>query len=228
MAIKIIHGENTVQSRQKLTELETTAKSQGKKVIRLEAKSLTLPWLEEATQGINLFEDDQVIVIEELHSLPKSARQTQLLDYVTHTSATVILWEKRALTKTMLKKMNPNQEWEFKLSSSLFKWLDSLSPRAATKSPQLKLLHAALIQEDEQLCFLMLIRQVRLLIQVKEGGLVKGAPFMITKLKKQAADFSTQQLLTLHRNLLEIDQRQKTSQAWSTLSQELDLLLLGL
>ncbi len=226
MATTILHGENVVQSRQKLHELEAQAKSQGLRLKRLEAKSLTPAQLEEALGGVSLFAEDQLIVIEELHSLAKSARQKDLIQMVANTSVPLILWEKRTLTKTMLAQLGQVSPLEFKVSSSLFKWLDALSPQATQKNRQLKLLTEALAQEDEQLCFLMLIRQVRLLLQAKAGGTIKGAPFMITKLKQQSGLFSLDQLTALNGQLLTLDLHQKTSSSLQTLSQELAILIL--
>jgi DNA polymerase III delta subunit len=74
----------------------------------------------------------------------------------------------------------------------------------------------------------MLARQIRLLIQAKDGGAIAGPPFMVTKLKQQASGFSLAQLLTLHNQLVEIDYGIKTSTDAMTVRQQLDLLLLRL
>jgi len=228
MSLTVIHGENNVQSRQKLVELETAAKAMHHIIKHLSARTLTPAALEVDLRSLSLFAEDQILVLEELHSLPKSARQTQLIQMLAQTQSAVILWEKRALTKTMLGKLKNPVAWEYRVSSSLFKWLDSLSAQAQTKTAQIRLFHQALNHEDEQLCFIMLIRQVRLLLQAKEGGDIKGPPFMITKLKKQARNFSTEQLLSLHSQVLQLDLNQKTSQAWQSLRQELDILIFRL
>lgn len=228
----ILHGEQTIQSREKLLQLITTAKTAERRLERLETTGVTLAKLEEAVGATDLFGQPKTIIIEGLHSLQRSKKKDELLSLVASipesSELEIILWENRSLTKTMLKQFPTAAVFEFKISSAVFSWLDSLSPQPATKTKQLTLLHKATASEDAFMCFAMLTRQVRLLIQARDGGVLKGAPFMIVKLKKQAQAFSLDQLLSLHTKLLEIDLRQKTSTGWLNLTQELDLLLLQL
>jgi DNA polymerase III delta subunit len=234
--MQIFHGEQLVASRHQLTELIKQARQQGLDVVRVEGKSLELGKLEEVLGSTSLFGQKKLLVIEELHSLPKSKRKDQLIEMIATAAAdpvlseslSLILWEKRALTATMLKAFPKALIQEFKLSNQLFKWLESLSPQKTSKPAQLKLFHQVLLTEDAFLCLTMLIRQIRLLIQIKDGGKPAGAPFMIAKLSKQAQLFTLEQLLKIHRSLLEIDLKQKTSGSLLSLEQELDLLLLGL
>jgi len=78
------------------------------------------------------------------------------------------------------------------------------------------------------MCFVMLARQIRLLIKIKDGSIPPGPPFMIAKLKKQAQDFTLEKLLKIHDQLFMIDQAAKTSGSFFTLGQELDLLTVNL
>lgn len=231
--ITILHGDNTVQSRNKLAQFISLAKNKKQDIIRLEAKKTTLPELEQMLGSNNLFGNSQLIIVEALHSLPQSKRKNDFIDLIAQTSQSsqnmeIILWEKRALTPTMLKKFPKNKEEHFKLTNQLFKWLDSLSPNNKTKTSQLKNLHKAIEDNGEHMCFVMLIRQIRLLIQAKDGGNIKGPPFMISKLKKQAQDFSLDMLLDIYRNLLQIDLKMKTSQNQLSLAQSLDLFIVNL
>lgn len=228
----ILHGEQTVKSRDRLTELLQEAKDKGQDVVRLPAKEVTLASLEEAFASSSLFGTEKVLVFEELHSLPKSKKKDELLKAVAeaaqeHPDQPVIMWEKRALTATMLKPFKGATVEEFKLSQVIWKWLDSLSP-AANKTKLLQDLQTIYSQDGAELCFAMLARQIRLLISAKDDGQLKGAPFMISKLRKQAAAFTLEKLLQLHRTLLEIDLAQKTSQSRLTLQQQLDLLIYSL
>lgn len=224
----VIHGEQTHVSRQKLIELIQQAKTGNQEVITISAKNLTPADLETQLGSESLFGNSRLVVIEELHSLPVSARRKALIEQVKTTEVELILWEKRSLTKTQLKALNPKQVYEFKPTSNLFKWLDSLSPNPKTKSQQLKLLKAATDSDGAELCLIMLARQTRLLIQAKTHSKIAGAPFMITKLNSQAQAFTIEQLLKLHTKLLELDLAQKTnSYPWS-LTDELDLLVIRL
>lgn len=226
MTMIVIHGENTSKSRLQLTALTTQHRTEKKDIFTLQAKALTPAVLEEALGSASLFGTDRVVVIEELHSLPESAKKKQLLNVLTTTDTPVILWEKRVLTATMLKKFPQAEVLTFKTSSTLFQWLDSFG---VTKNKQklLQDLHQVIKDETAFFCFTMLCRQVRLLISARDDGKLKGAPFMISKLKKQAGYFSLTQLLDLHSQLLKIDYHQKRSLTRLTLEQELELLVLS-
>ncbi len=231
----ILHGEHTVQSRDELSKIISSAKETQTDVVRLSAKKLTLSELEQALVSTSLFGTEQLVVLEELHSLPKSKRKDELIALVAahassaaqdHAGIEMILWESRARTATMLKKFPAARAKEFQLSKSLFTWLDSLGSKNQTQ--KLQLLQQAVASEGEHLCFLMLVRQIRLLIQAADGGTIKGAPFMITKLQRQARSFSLPQLLATHRSLLKLDYQMKRSESVLSLSQQLDLLTLSL
>lgn len=232
--MRILHGENTVQSRNTLFQYISEAKTKNTQVTHLDAKTLTLSLLEQALGNTNLFAEPQLLIIEELHSLPKSKKKDELIEYIGHSASMdgieVVLWEKRDLTATMLKKFPTARADQFKLSSTLFIWLDQLSGQ---KNPlqvkkNLELFHKALQNDGDFMCFSMLTRQIRLLIQAQENNFAAMAPFMIGKLKKQSATFTLDQLLALHHKLLIIDLNEKTSNSRLSLGQELELLLIGL
>jgi DNA polymerase III delta subunit len=223
----ILHGENIVKSRDRLVDLLRVQKAAGKEIVQLMAAKLTPADLESALQKTSLFGTEQLVVIEELHSLPRSKRKDQLIEIVSSANVDVILWEKRELTKPMLKKFPKANVEFFKLTNHLFAWLDALNPKTA-KTQQLKLLKQAQTTNGEHMCFVMFIRQIRLLIQIKDGSTPAGPPFMISKLKNQARDFTLEQLMKIHDSLFLIDQAAKTSGSFLSLGQELDLLVLNL
>src|SRR5258708_11550922 len=195
----ILHGENTVQSRARLATSLQVARDQKKNVQRLEAKHLDIALLEMALGNENLFGEEKIVVIEELHSLPKSKRKDELIDFLAASNfPDILLWEKRQLTPTMLKKFPWARADEFKLTNALFKWLDAFQQKNSVS-----LLDDAIQSDCDFMCLTMLVRQIRLLIQAKTDGNIAGAPFMIAKLKKQASAFSLPQLLQLHHKLLE-------------------------
>lgn len=220
----ILHGENVIKSREKLVSLIKEARSAGKDVERLTAKKLNPADLETSLQKTSLFGTEQLVIIEELHSLPRSKKKNQLIEIAANANVEVILWEKRDLTKTMLKQFPKATVEYFRLTNSLFAWLDAFSPQTDLKK-HLKLLQQAQESNGEQMCFVMLARQVRLLIEIKDGGRPAGPPFVISKLKKQAQDFSLEQLLGIHQQLFALDMASKTSSSFLSLGQELDLLI---
>jgi len=222
----IIHGENTSQSRKKLQELIDGAKKAGLSLTRLEAKKLTPANLSENLGGSDLFGGDQMFIIEELHSLPTSTRKKELIELLSKSEENIILYEKKTLTATMLKKFASAQTFEFKVTNVMWELLDNLG--TTDKKLLLTQLHQASEQNDSFLVFTMLVRQIRMLIQVKSGGQVAGAPFMIAKLKKQASKFTINQLLALHSQLFKLEIGQKTSTMAMDLASELDLLLFAM
>ena len=220
----VIHGENTIASREKLVDCISASKENGNEIIRIETKSLTEAQLEEVLGTSDLFGTAKTIIIETLHSLPTSKRKKNLISLLQNSQLhEVILWEKRSLTKTMLKPFASAQVFEYKASKTLFAWLDLIG-KSTDATKKLRLLHEAFDNDGEYFCFLMLIRQFRLLIQIKTGAKVGGAPFMITKLQNQSSNFSEEELLKTYKKLLEIDIAQKTSKNLLSLQQELDLL----
>lgn len=226
--ITIIHGENTVQSRNKLIELIDEAKDKKVLVDRIGAKELSLATLEEKLQKSDLFGHPRMLVIEALHSLPRSNKKSEMIKLLATTEMDICLWEKRTLTKTMLKKFANSKVHEFKLANSLFKWLDSLSSSGSSKKTQLELLNKALLENDEYLCFVMLARQVRMLLQAKQGGNIKGPGFVVNKIKSQSNQFTLDQLLNIHQQLFAIDQQLKSSQNALELSQQIEQILLNI
>ncbi|MFZ5376261.1 MAG: hypothetical protein ACOZAN_01160 [Patescibacteria group bacterium] len=224
--ITILHGENTVQSRNQLVELVRQAQSKQHQIQRLDAKQLNIASLELAIGELDLFANPRLIVIEELHSLPRSKKRDQLVEMLAAYSGDLILWEKKTLTAVNLKPFRAAKVVLFKLSSSLFSWLEALEPRTSQKKRQLELTHQAIEQNGDVMCFTMLARQIRLLIQAKDSYPIKGPGFMINKLKTQASQFSIEKLLSIHGHLVELDQKFKTSSLNLSLAQSLDLLIL--
>lgn len=226
-SIIILHGDNTVASRNELATIRTQAKKNQSECITVPTKKITPAELEVLLGETDLFGTKKTLIIEELHSLPKSKRKTELITLLTQPSQhTLVLWEKRLLTKTMLKPFSGALVHEFKMSNVLFNWLD-LFGRSEQKNKALSLLQEAVKKDGEYLCFVMLIRHIRLLLLAKTGGTIKGPPFMVSKYASQAKLFSQQQLLDLHTKLVEIDEQSKTSSSSLKLQSQLDLLTLG-
>lgn len=223
----ILHGENTVASRNKLAQILSEAKTLGTEIIRLEAKKISQGELESVLGAADLFGTKKLVVLEELHSLPRSKKKNELISLTASpTDHEIVLWEKRALTKTMAKQFPQADLQEFKMSNSLFSWLDSIgSPTSDEK--KLTLLHEAIKKDSEYLCFIMLVRHIRLLLLAKTGGKIKGPPFMVSKYSKQSRAFSEEKLLELHTKLVEIDEKAKTSSLTLNLQSQLDLFTLG-
>jgi len=221
----ILHGDQQVASRQKLIQLIEEAKANNVQLNRLEAETLSPGLLESLLGRTSLFGTQEYLVIENLHSLPPSKLRKNLIEQLANQTQRqeLILWEKKPLTKTQLSKFAGAQIQEFKIKKMLFDWLDALIP-APQPSRLLKIFHQATAQEDVNFCFLMLIRQIRLLIQAKENKIpLVGSPFTISKINRQKQKFTLPKLLNLYQKLLKIDLAQKNGSAGLSLEQELDL-----
>ncbi len=227
--LTIIHGDNHVASRQQLTELTTQAQNRGMELLSLEAEQLDRASLEAQLGSSSLFGQDKIVVIEAVHSLPKSAKKDQLIKLINDASIDIILWEKKSLGKLELKKLPSNAAiFEHKSSKQLWNLLDSLRGQRMDKTATLRLLRESCASENAEFVLVMLARQLRLLIQVKDAGAPKLAPFMLSKLKRQADSFSLSQLLQLHRQLYQLDLRLKQSRNQLPLAAELDLWLINM
>lgn len=206
----VLHGDNVVASRNKLSELLSAAKTQGKEIKKIDGNKVTVAELETSLQSNDLFGSSQVVVVEQLFSRPHSKKRTELIDFLSKNKETeVILWDKKTLTVAQKKALSPDRDFQFKTSKSLFNWIDALSPQTSI-SKRLSLYQDTLKQEDPYLCFYMLLQRVRQLLILSEGGSPGGAPFMISKMRSQARHFTESQLVSLHTALYNIDVTTKT------------------
>jgi DNA polymerase-3 subunit delta len=118
----------------------------------------------------------------------------------------------------------------------IFDAVDALGQRDGTRAAHL--IHNLLNHDNDPLyLFAMIIRQIRLLIQIKELALdhmdvqaiaktIDLHPFPTGKLHAQARNFSMEQLERIHHHLLEFDVQIKTGQIDTIVA--LDLLIAGL
>ena len=227
--LKVIHGENQVASRKKLVEFIEQAKKQNKEVLSLSAEKLDRAKLESALLSESLFGNEKLLIIEGVHSLPKSKKKDEFINLISSASIETILWDKKLLNKTDLKKLPTNLEnYEFKITPKMWSFLDTLSTNPKTKTSMMKLFKESVEGDGAEFVFLMIARQIRMLIQIKENNPPKMAPFMLSKINKQAKDFSLKKLLDLHQQLYLIYQKQKQSNGLLSLESELDLFLFNM
>lgn len=227
--LKIIHGENQVASRKKLVELIEQAKKQSKEIININAEKVDRAKLESALLSESLFGHEKLLVIEGLYSLPKSKKKDEFISLISSAFIEIILWDKKLLTKTDLKKLPTELEnYEFKITPKMWSFLDNFSTNPKAKNAMIKLFKESVESDSAEFVFLMIARQIRMLIQIKENNPPKMAPFMLNKLNKQAKEFSLNKLLDLHQKLYLIDQKQKQSTGLLSLESELDLFLFNM
>ncbi len=222
----ILHGDNQSKVHAQLSQVLADCQQKEITTQRLEAKHLSLAELEEALQAQSLFGNEKTIILEGLFSLPNSKKRTALIDFVKNHQEAVVLVENKTLTASNLKNFPQAKVEHYPLTNTLFSFLDSLNPQG-NKTQQLNKLQAAITQDGAFMCLVMLARQIRLLIQAKEGHKMAGAPFMLAKLKKQSQNFSLEQLLKLHQQLYRLDSLEKTSQNLLSLENSLELFIIN-
>lgn len=217
----IIHGDDISTSREYLFQLK-----KNNPHLEFDGRELNLTTLRQAIEGGNLFEEKNLVIIENLSNLAKD-----LISYLEkENTSPLILWESDNLHPQILRKFPKAKILHFKLKRQIFSFLDSLKPGQGKFS--IRLLPAVLKTTEPEIIFHMLVRQFRLMLALLNGRggnieeLKKLLPWQKEKLKRQGNSFSQEKLLKLYRRLFEIDLAQKTGQTQLSLKQSLDLFLL--
>ena len=226
--IHFLHGENIVKSRQFLTETIEKSREKGREIESLNGSQLTIEQARAALGSSSLFGKGKLVIIENLYSSPKSKRREKLINYIKETDFEndLILWERKEIRRKMSVKFKVEI---FKLSTAVFKFLESLKP--GNQSESLKLLSEVKRKESGEMVFYLLIRQIRFLIMARdlsEKGLKELQSWQKRRFISQAKHFTLDQLKKLHQRLQEIDYQQKTSRTPFSLASELDLLVASL
>ena len=226
----ILHGENIVQSRQKLKEKATEFKQKTQGVIlRFEGNEITLSNTQEAFQSLSLLGEQQLVVIENLFSGRKTNEKQKIIDYLKQLNPkNLIIWEGKKIDGRVLAPFQ-GQVLRFDLTPTIFHFLDSLHP--GNNKIALLLLHQALEQLPAEMVFFMLVRHFRFLILASDlgkKGLSNMPPWHQSKLINQGDKFALDRLLSIYKSLLRIDSRQKTGKTVFNLSFQLDLLVASL
>ncbi len=192
-------------------DLISKAKETGKEVLQLNGEAITLTDLLQASQSASMFGSDRIVVIENLFSRKKSKEQEDLFTFTkTYAENTdLVFWEKKAIGKIAQRSLPPKTTIkEFKTPALIFKLVEQIRPD--NKQQALDTLQITLESQPAEFIFAMVVRQVRLLFGIKEGLEPKGAPWMIGKLKSQAAAFTNDQLALAYKKLYQIEKQIKT------------------
>jgi DNA polymerase III delta subunit len=228
--LTLLHGDKTVASRAELQRILVGFRATNTQIEQYSAKDLSLIQLSDMLGGQALFSPKICVVIEGLHALPKSTKKDQLIaevkKHVEDKDMTIVLWESKLLTPAQAAVFSKGTVLSFKSSSTLFQWLDALSGKPSQH--MFELLDKAEQTEGIEYCFVMYVRQIRLLLSMKVGAPVKVAPFLIGKLQAQAGSFSESALLHLHADCVRMDELQKTSGSSLSLRGLIDTSLLSI
>lgn len=224
----LIHGDDTNSSYKHLQQLKEDY--DGEKVT-LVAKELTTVTLAESLQSTSLFETKKLLVVEN----PKGNKK--LFDSLDVSEEfDLIIYETSKLTSaetaSLQKKLPKLKIEEFKLSPTVFKFVDSLKPGNAKVI--FPLWQTYIASEEPEIAFAMIVRQFRLLILAKDGfkffpdDLKNLSPWQRTNLENQTKNFTKDELLASYKKLQKIDYQTKTGQTPLDLAASLELFLVSL
>ncbi len=225
----IVHGDDRVKISGEVTRILSSFSDRHIPIQRVEVKNLTVAELESILGTSQLFAQEKCVLLDGLHSLPKSKRKDELLSYMSSMQSseiTTILVENKVLTPAQLRKFSTAQVILHKLPMLLFTFVETIGVYPKEKS--VALFHQILQTQEAEFVFAMICRQIRTLLSFAADGKYEGPPFGKQKIVSQAKAFSLDRLFAIHTRLVAIDQAVKTSRSPLELSQEIDLLLLSL
>ena len=226
--IYLIHGDHQSKSREFLNQKVQGFKKENREIIRL-SENLTLELIKQALESHSLFGKEKAVIIENLFS-KKSNKDKKIIDYLLkekNIKPTLVIWETKQIDGRRFKKTSSSwQKILFKTPRVIFKFLESLKTRSPAQV--LGLLKESLAKNEPEFIFYMLIRQARLLLLAKDNHLQKMAPWQKANLARQAEKFTPEELIKLHKKLLEIDTKIKTGKTLMPLGYHLDLLIVSL
>lgn len=224
--ITILHGDDVVSSRKYLVELKSSVVNP----LTLDGKNLELNDLIQTLKSNSLFSDEKNIFIENLFSKKKSKDLEEIIELIKKNSnQNLVIWDSGELSKPQLSTFPKAKINLFKISKTLFNFLDSISPN---NSKNVLRFHEALKTSDEEMLFYMLIRQFRLLLALSSGAnsiddVQRLSPWQKDKLVRQSKLFTVEELKIVYNKLYEADLNIKTG-VQSNLTAAIDFLLIDL
>lgn len=228
----LIHGEDQQNSRNFLNVLikELNPKNE-KNVFQTSGKSLTPELILQNIQSNSFFGHERILVIENLITGNRSKTKNDVLTLLSESKnfsndIDLVIWEGSSLTAASIKPLKNFISREFKLPTILFTFLDSFKPKNAKQNHFL--LTELLKTQPIELIFFMLAKRVRQLFEISTGNQIKTSPWQLNKLTKQANYFNQNQLKKLYMDLIIIDYNNKTGNLNTSLTNELDMLLIKL
>lgn len=219
MKIFLLHGENELKAYERLQKFIETAKSRSWEVVYVDETALSL---REVFISKSLLSGESFFILRDISKLSK--RETDWLKKVSdRLDGNLIIYYKGIAPVTFIKSLPETIKIEeFKLPKLLFEFLESVRPKNQKRA--IELFHRVTETEPAEMVFSLLSRQLRDIYWVKaEEGSLPYPSWRVGKLKTQAINYSTNQLIKLIGNLAEIDIEAKTSNA--EIIPSLDLLI---
>lgn len=221
--IIVFCGSDIVSSRIAFKDYLQSLKINDFEVIYCRGKDLTKETLSLNFEALSLFGKKRVLAIENFFSGTKS--QDDLIKHLLSLKEKdVVFWETKEFSANQQNPFPGIIFKKFTLPEVVFKFLESLQP--GKPGENLAYFFEARQATDINFLFLMLVRQIRLLILAKEPEcLGKIAPWQKKRLLAQTKMFSQEKLIDIYKKLFLIDFEQKTSSSPFNLGSSLDLLI---
>ena len=225
--MKIIHGDNQIESREYLNKFKEQARAKGVEVVTLSAKKIEISEVIQAVESGGLFGDLRLVVIEEVFSGLANSSKKVVIEYLKKESPEMlVIWEPRSVDARKLKGIKAEVK-EFRVSGKIFKFLESVVPKG--QGVFMPLWEEVSGSEPAELVFFMLLRQTRQLISIlSDPTAFRGPSWLSGKLKKQAEAFGMDGLLKLHSELYRLEEETKLGKSNLPLSTRMELLLLSI
>lgn len=212
--ITILHGQDLVASRSHLLACLEKSRLGGREIIWLGKGDLTGERTSQVFGESTLFGGSTTVVLENYLKLKPTLNK--LLE---RSSAEIFLWEDDKRAPTSLSLFPGAKVLEFKLPSSLFKFLDGLRPNSPKSN--IALYRLALVGSSAEMIFALLARRfVDLLLPP-----AKAADWQRARLLGQSRMFPQGKLAKSIHDLVALDLGQKTSSTPLSLTDELELFL---
>lgn len=227
--IFVYSGEDIISSRKAFLDHLESLKLRNLEEMRINGKDISDEALENILGSQTLFGEKRVLSVENFLTGQKTKEKEKILEKIlSFKDATVIFWENKDFSRNEQLKFSQCFIFKnFKLPSSLFVFLESLSPKNIQEN--LLRFRNAIAAVDPNFIFLMMVRQIRLLILSKNiNTKLTLPPWQISKLKKQANLFELENLIEIYKKLQRIDFEQKTSSSPFPLEHDLELLLFAI
>lgn len=218
--IIVIHGQNEVASRSYLSSLIEAGFSAG--VMRMDKSEITAEKVSQIAGGSSLFGEVRKVVIENYLKQRTPGKKGPTDKALESFPGDLILWEDGQRSAGALSVFPTAKVFEFKVSSTVFKFLDSLRP--GNPGGNILSFHQALGGSSPEVILPMLGRRMVDLLAPPS----KVAGWQRERLKVQSRLFSEEVIVSAIRRLVEIDIGQKTSSSPLFLKGQIERFLLGL
>lgn len=201
MKIIVLHGDYTIKLYERLNKFIEAAKKRGWEISN-----------DEVSQTPSLFNIERLTILRKYNLLSKKD-----ISNISKIPGTMVIYNEGNIPQLFLKELPKDTKIEeFKLPKIIWNFLDNIS---------VKYLHEVIKTEPIEFVFSVLSKRFRDLywVKVSENSL-SYQPWQITRLKRQAQKYSSENLKEIINKLAEIDVKVKTSKA--DLISELDLMLI--